>query len=136
MATIKRKIADMELLEGGGAGGMGGGSGRRSPSTLETAGMVGGPAALVFAGGAGGSKLIQNAREKREAEAAAEAKREASEDKKTSTDRAREEAAEMKLQERTDKAYENASKGMKNGGSASSRADGIAVKGKTRGRMC
>ena len=26
--------------------------------------------------------------------------------------------------------------GMKNGGSASSRADGIAVKGKTRGRMC
>ena len=26
--------------------------------------------------------------------------------------------------------------GMKNGGSASSRADGIAVKGKTRGKMC
>jgi len=48
---------------------------------------------------------------------------------------AREEAAEMKLQERTDKAYENASKGMKNGGSASSRADGIATKGHTRGKM-
>jgi len=26
--------------------------------------------------------------------------------------------------------------GMKNGGSASSRADGIAIKGKTRGKMC
>jgi hypothetical protein len=48
---------------------------------------------------------------------------------------ARDDAAEMKLQERTDKAYENASKGMKHGGSASSRADGIATKGHTRGKM-
>jgi hypothetical protein len=136
MATIKRKIADMELLEGGGAGGMGGGSGYRPPSTLETVSKVGGPAALAFAGGAGGNKLIENAREKREAEAAAEMKREASRVEKTGTDRAREAAAEMKLQERTNKAYEDASKGMKQGGavrsSASKRADGCALRGKTR----
>ena len=54
---------------------------------------------------------------------------------------ARKDAAEMKTQERTNKAYEDASKGMKKGGSvssASSRADGIAQRGKTRGTfiMC
>jgi hypothetical protein len=52
---------------------------------------------------------------------------------------ARKDATEMKMQERTNKAYEDASKGMKKGGSVSSasvRADGIAQKGKTRGKMC
>ena len=53
---------------------------------------------------------------------------------------ARDSAAEMQLQERTDKAYRDASKdmGLKKGGkvsSASSRGDGIATKGKTRGTM-
>jgi len=137
MPKIRQKLAELETLEGGGAGGMGGG-GARSSSTLETVGKVAGPAALAMLGGIGGSKLIQNAREKREAEAAAEMKRETRGAEKTSTDRAREAAAEMKLQERTNKAYEDASKNMKKGGkvsSASSRADGCAVKGKTRGKM-
>ena len=52
---------------------------------------------------------------------------------------ARKDAAEIKMQERTNKAYEDASKGMKKGGligSASARADGIAQRGKTRGKMC
>ena len=54
---------------------------------------------------------------------------------------ARDEAAEMKTQKRTDDAYNAASKNMnfKKGGSvssASSRADGIATKGKTKGRFC
>jgi hypothetical protein len=35
--------------------GSGGGGGYRSPSALETIGKVGGPAALVAAGGAGGN---------------------------------------------------------------------------------
>lgn len=51
---------------------------------------------------------------------------------------ARKDAAEMKRQERTNKAYEDASKDMKKGGSvssASSRADGCAERGKTRGTM-
>ena len=51
---------------------------------------------------------------------------------------ARDSAAEMKMQERTNKAFEDASKGMKKGGkvsSASSRADGCCIKGKTRGKM-
>ncbi len=104
-----RKLADLELLEGGGAGGMGGGA--RSSSTLETVGKVAGPAALAMLGGVGGSKLIKNAREKREAEE-------------------REAAAELKRE---------SSRGMKKGGfvgSASKRADGIAQRGKTRGKMC
>ena len=138
MPKIRQKLAELEPLEGGGPGGMGGSGGYRSPSTLEAVGKVAGPAALAMLGGVGGSKLIQNAREKREAEAAAEMQRETRRVEKTSTDRAREAAAEMKLQERTNKAYEDASKNMKKGGkvsSASSRADGICVKGKTRGKM-
>jgi hypothetical protein len=51
---------------------------------------------------------------------------------------ARDGADEMKLQERTNKAAEAASKNMKKGGSvgsASRRADGIAQRGKTKGVM-
>lgn len=130
---------DMRELEGGVGGGMSGGY--RSPGALETAAKVGGPAALAFLGAAGGSELIKNAREKREGEgreAAAEMKREARGVEKTSSDRAREAASEMRMQKRVNDAAEEAGKGMKKGGkvsSASSRADGIAQKGKTRGTM-
>lgn len=132
---------DMRELEGGIGGGMS--SGYRSPGAMETIAKVGGPAALVALGGAGGSQMIKNAREKREAEdreAAAEMKRESRGVEKTSSDRSREAAAEASLQRKTNKAAEEASKdmGMKKGGSVSSaskRADGAAVKGKTRGTM-
>lgn len=70
-------------------------------------------------------------------EADAEVKREMRGVQKTETDRAREEANEMKLQKATDKAYNDSLKGMAKGGmTASSRADGIAQRGKTRGKMC
>jgi hypothetical protein len=43
---------------------------------------------------------------------------------------------EAKEAGQAEKAYTAASKNMKSGGSASSRADGIAERGKTRGKMC
>jgi hypothetical protein len=43
---------------------------------------------------------------------------------------------EAKEAGQAEKAYTAASKNMKSGGSASSRADGIAQRGKTRGKMC
>jgi hypothetical protein len=130
------KGLDEQMLEGG--RGAGGGGGYRSPSKLETAAKVGGPAALAFIGGAGGSEMIKNAREKREAEVleAANMKRAARE--KTSDERAREAAAEESMQRKVNKAAEDASKdmGFKKGGmTASKRADGIAQRGKTRGTI-
>jgi len=130
---------DMRELEGGIGGGMS--SGYRSPGAMETIAKVGGPAALAALGGAGGSQMIKGAREKREAEdreAAAEMKRESRGVDKTFDDRAREAAAEMRMQKRINDAAEAASKNMAKGGkvsSASKRADGIAQKGKTRGTM-
>ena len=115
----------------------GGKSGSGGASALETATKVGGPAALTFLGGIGGSQMIKNAREKREqeaSEAADEIKREKRGVEKTSTDRARDDAREMKIQEQTNKAADMASKNMAKGGSASSRADGIAMRGKTKGK--
>jgi hypothetical protein len=124
-------------LEGGGRGA--GGGGYRSPGALETIGKVGGPAALVAAGGAGGAEMIKSAREKRESEAresASEMKRETRGVQKTFNDRAREAQAESTMQNKVNKAAEDASKNMASGGTASSRADGIATKGKTRGKIC
>ena len=115
----------------------GGKSGSGGASALETATKVGGPAALTFLGGIGGSQMIKNAREKREqeaSEAADEIKREKRGVEKTSTDRARDDAREMKIQEQTNKAADMASKNMAKGGSASSSADGIAMRGKTKGK--
>lgn len=77
----------------------------------------------------------QKAQKAREAEN--EMKRESRGIQKTETDRAREEADEMSLQRKTDKAYNDSTKGMAKGGmTASARADGIAQRGKTRGKMC
>jgi hypothetical protein len=117
----------------------GGKSGSGGSSALETATKVGGPAALTFIGGVGGSQMIKNAREKREqeaSEAADEIKREKRGVEKTPTDYARDDAREIKMQEQTDKAADMASKNMAKGGTASSRADGCCVKGKTRGKVC
>ena len=128
------KRDDMQPLEGG----VGGAGGSRSSASrmIENAA---GPGLLVGAGAAGYadykySKARQQ--EKKEAdEAAAELKRESRGVQKTETDRAREEADEMKLQKATDKAYNESLKNMAKGGSASARADGIAQRGKTRGTL-
>jgi hypothetical protein len=93
---------------------------------------------LIGAGAAGYAdyKSTKN-RQQEESEAADEIKREKRGVEKTSTDRARDDAREMKMLEQADKASRAASKdmGMKKGGTASSRADGCCVKGKTRGKM-
>jgi hypothetical protein len=124
------KGLDEQMLEGGRGSGGGGGMSR----AMEKYGPMG---LLVGSGAAGYAdyKSTKNRqREEREAAAAAaEMKR-----GKTSEDRAREAAAEEAMQRKVNKAAEDASKdmGFKKGGmTASKRADGCAVKGKTRGTM-
>ena len=125
------KGLDEQMLEGGRGSGGGGGMGR----AMEKYGPIG---LLVGSGAAGYAdyKSTKNRQqEEREAAAAAEMKR-----GKTSEDRAREAAAEESMQRKVNKAAEDASKdmGFKKGGkvsSASKRADGIAMKGKTRGTI-
>ena len=70
-------------------------------------------------------------------EAAAEIKRESRGVEKNATDRARDDAREMKMQQQNEKASKEASRdmGFSKGGSASARADGIAQRGKTRGKI-
>ena len=121
------------ILEGGKSGS--GGSGRLSRAVEGYAG----PAMLVGAGAAGYADYKgTKARQQEESEAADEMKRETRGVEKTATDRARDDAREMKMLEQADKASRAASRdmGMKKGGTASSRADGIAQRGKTRGKMC
>ena len=118
----------------------------RQNATLEGAGAGSGyksegyakPAMLIGAGAAGYAdyKSTKN-RQQEESEAADEIKREKRGVEKTSTDRARDDAREMKTQQQNEKASNEASKdmGFAKGGTASSRADGCCVKGKTRGKM-
>ena len=124
------KYRQNAVLEGGKSGS--GGSGRLSRAVEGYAG----PAMLVGAGTAGYADYKgTKARQQEESEAADEIKREKRGVEKTPTDRARDDAREMKIQEQTDKAADMASKNMAKGGTASSRADGCCVKGKTRGKM-
>ena len=121
------------ILEGGKSG-SGDSSGRLSRAVEGYAG----PAMLVGAGAAGYADYKgTKARQQEESEAADEIKREARGVQKTATDLARDDAREMKMQEQNEKASREASRdmGMAKGGSASSRADGCCVKGKTRGKM-
>ena len=121
------------ILEGGGSG-SGGSSGRLSRAVEGYAG----PAMLVGAGAAGYADYKgTKARQQEESEAADEMKRETRGVQKTATDLARDDAREMKMLEQADKASRAASRdmGMRKGGTASSRADGIAQRGKTRGTM-
>ena len=121
------------ILEGGKSG-SGGSSGRLSRAVEGYAG----PAMLVGSGAAGYADYRSTkARQQEESEAADEMKREARGVQKTYTDLARDDAREMKMLEQADKASRAASRdmGMKKGGTASSRADGIAQRGKTKGTM-
>jgi len=124
---------DEATLEGGiGGAGMGrsGGTYLKSQKVPMTAAGVGTAATVgtVY-------KDMKNAQNEREA--AAELKRETRGVQKTSTDRARDDAREMKMQEQNEKASREASRdmGMAKGGTASSRADGIAQRGKTKGTI-
>jgi len=126
---------DYQQLEGGIGGGMSAGY---KSSAMERRG----PMALLAGAGAGAvaDYASTKKRQQEDREAAAEMKRETRGVEKTSTDRAREAAEEASKQRKIDKAAEEASKdmGLKKGGSvsqASKRADGAAIKGKTRGTM-
>lgn len=133
MANKIRNLMDDPMpFEGGG----GGGGGRSSGSYLKS------QKAPLTAAGVGTAatvgtvyKDMKNAKDEREA--AAELKRESRGVRKNSTDLARDEASEMRTQEQNEKASDAASKdmGFAKGGTASSRADGCCVKGKTRGKM-
>jgi hypothetical protein len=126
MGKYVRGLDYMQLEGGGGGGGFG--------RSMEKHG----PMALLAGSGAAGYadyKSTKN-RQQEEREAAAEMKRETRGIEKTSTDRAREAAAEESMQRKTDKAAEDASKNMAKGGlTASKRADGIAQRGKTKGTI-
>jgi hypothetical protein len=133
MANKIRNLMDDPMpFEGGGSGGGSRSSGsylKSQKAPLTAAGV--GTAATV------GTiyKDIKDAKDEREA--AAELKRESRGVRKNSTDIARDEAREMKMQEQNEKASDAASKdmGFAKGGSASARADGCCTKGKTRGKM-
>ena len=133
MANKIRNLMDDPMpFEGGGSGGGSRSSGsylKSQKAPLTAAGV--GTAATV------GTiyKDIKDAKDEREA--AAELKRESRGVRKNSTDLARDEAQEIKMQEQNEKASSAASKdmGFAKGGTASSRADGCCVKGKTRGKM-
>ena len=132
MANKIRNLMDDPMpFEGGGSGGGSRSSGsylKSQKAPLTAAGV--GTAATV------GTiyKDIKDAKDEREA--AAELKRESRGVRKNSTDIARDEAREMKMQEQNEKASDAASKdmGFAKGGTASARADGCCVKGKTKGK--
>ena len=121
-----RKLADLELLEGGGAGGMGGGGGRLSmPSIVERQSKKKGTD-FVDEMIAADKKLSM----KRELEAvkAKPARQQAEKDSTVSTN------GGVKT---TSYPYAGPNEYKKGGAvSASKRADGIAQRGKTRGKMC
>lgn len=135
MGKYVRGLDYMEL-EGGGAGGGGAGGRGMGSKALDAAGIASGLGVasipVTFAHKMG--ELQKDRKEKREADA--EIKRETRGVEKTFNDRAREAQAESTMQNKINKAAEDASKNMASGGTASSRADGIAMKGKTRGKIC
>ena len=125
------------ILEGGGSGSSSGsGIKKLAEAAAITAGGAGIMAAPVKLALMAGQKAANKKQE--ESEAADEIKRETRGVQKTSTDRARDDAREMKMQQQNEKASREASRDMgmaKGGMTASSRADGIAQKGKTRGTI-
>ena len=134
MGKHSRHYTDLNPLEGGGSGG---GSGKLSPLAYIP------PA--VGLGGMGFIKkkqieIAQEAGNKDRREAAAEMKRESRDKEESMTPgqkQSMQEAKDAEMQPKIRKAYED-SKNYKSGGkvsSASSRADGCCIKGKTRGKM-
>jgi len=137
---------DNQPLEGGARGG-GGGSGRKglltdmSPKAALTAlgSTVAAPTAFLVGSAIKRNKEIDENYEAaaKKREAAAEMKRESRGVEKSGTDKAREAAKVISDDEKYTK--ETPEQKYAKGGkvsSASSRADGCCVKGKTRGKMC
>ena len=139
MGRHSRHYNDLNPLEGGGSGGGSGAtprvSGKLAGATAATmaAPMLALPLASEY--------MEAKTKDKKEREAAAEIKRESrgKEDsmtpgQKQSMQEAKDEEAYQKRKTAPTTKTEMG-KGMKKGGSASSRADGCCTKGKTRGMM-
>jgi hypothetical protein len=103
-----RKLADLEVLEGGGAGGMGGGGGRSSFTFDRIT----------------GSKSARDHKENAPN----------SRTKEISGELSFKETPKRSSSDRTPRTSDDYAKG--GAVSASKRADGIAQRGKTRGKMC
>ena len=121
MAKIGRKLSELELLEGSGGGGGGGykvasnparGKNRDEEALKNIAVGFGAPAAGALIAG----RIAESGD--------TESKREADRERKIKKDR------------RDIPSFAETPSGYKKGGSVSSRADGIAQRGKTKGRMC
>ena len=136
MGRHSRHYTDLNPLEGGGSGGGGKSAGRPLDAEFY---MPASGAALVTAGMAAlGAKNDA----KREREAAAEMKRESRGKEDSMTPGQKQSMQEAKDEEEYQKrktaptTKTEMGKGMKKGGmTASSRADGCATKGKTKGRF-
>jgi hypothetical protein len=133
MGRFTRHGMDNQPLEGGG-----GGSGIASKlanalGAAGAAGVVAGPMIHAYKANELTKERKADAAMKREA--AAEVKRESRGVEKSGTDKAREAAKEITDEEKYTKELPT-QKYAKGGMTASSRADGIAQRGKTRGKMC
>ena len=139
MAKIGRKPADYELIEGGAGGGRsgggsisGGGSRTRPDSPMSKELLVDvakgmSPAIVATVGGIGGA-ASSHFRGKR---------RDAAERDKTVVNTENMRRAAAKPKDESARRYKGgAIKKMATGGSVSKRADGIAKRGKTKGRVC
>ena len=138
MGRHSRHYNDLNPLEGGGSGG-GSGSGR-SGLAPKIAGA--GVAATVLTPGYMALQKAED-RDKSKRENAAEIKRESRDREESMTTGQKQSMQEAKDEEEYQKrktaptTKTEMGKGMKKGGmTASSRADGCATKGKTRGKMC
>jgi hypothetical protein len=125
---MKRSVNDYDKTPGGGVG----------TSMLKEAALASGAAAGLYGVGKADremTKLGDDRREREQREAASEMKRESRGVKKPSNfdaiEEAKQDAKDAKDRKKiSDMGY------AKGGMTASKRADGIATKGKTRGKMC
>jgi hypothetical protein len=133
MAKIRPKLAEMELLEGGGAGGMGGGGRRGAYDTKKQQERLDAIPPKERA-------ALENPGEQFRAPNPVAEKTQAKIKPATKREQERLDAVPPKERaalENPGEQFRVNSDGMKKGGkvTASQRADGIATKGKTRGKM-
>ena len=124
MAKIGRKLSELELLEGSGGGGGGGGGGSRSYFD-----------AIKKSKQPDDKKALEDVQLGLGAAGVAAGVAAATDTPRKSTPEQRSNAKE-KADRKNIPSFAETPSGYKKGGSVSSRADGIAQRGKTRGRVC
>jgi len=141
MGKHSRHYTDLNPLEGGGSGGGSGRSGKSAGRPLDAEFYVPATGAALVTAGMAALGAKNDA--KREREAAAEIKRESRGKKdsmtagqKQSMQEAKDEESYQKRKTAPTTKTEMGEAFAKGGMTASSRADGCAIKGKTRGKMC